>query len=37
MKEMRVRDSGNLEVAANLCMENNLGIEVKGVINLYME
>lgn len=37
MREIRVCDEGNLEAAAKLCIEYNLGIEVQGFIDPYME
>lgn len=37
MKEIRLCDDGEVEVAAKLCKENNLGMEVQGFYDPYIE
>ena len=37
MKEIRLCDDGDLDNTFKLCIENNLGIEIQGFYNPYIE
>lgn len=37
MKEIRLCDDGDLDSTFKLCIENNLGIEIQGFYNPYIE